>query len=71
MAKRLLDSKGLSYDTVDIASDPSKRDEMLAKANGQRTVPQIFINDHHVGGFTDLAAIDRNGELTTLLQENS
>jgi glutaredoxin 3 len=50
-AKSLLDDKGISYEEIDISSDPELRGKMVTKANGRRTVPQIFINDAHLGGF--------------------
>ncbi|MEW5834031.1 MAG: glutaredoxin 3 [Pseudomonadota bacterium] len=66
-AKNLLKSKGLDWTEVRIDMDPSQRDSMLARSGGRRTVPQIFINDQHVGGFDDLVAADRNGKLAELL----
>ncbi len=67
-AKSLLDDKGVPYEEVD-ADDPKRRDEMLQRANGRRTVPQIFVGDVHVGGYTDMAALERRGELDKLLAE--
>ena len=67
-AKKLLDSKGVDFEEVDIMMDPEKRDEMMA-LSGRRTVPQIFIGDHHVGGFTDLAELEQNGQLDQLLAD--
>jgi len=66
-AKRLLGSKGVSFTEIDVSMDPSKRAEMLQRAKGGRTVPQIFIGDTHVGGFDDLNALDRAGKLDPLL----
>lgn len=66
-AKRLLDEKGAAYDEIDITLGGAKRQEMLARANGRTTVPQIFIGDTHVGGSDDLAALDRAGGLDPLL----
>lgn len=66
-AKNLLKSKGLDWTEVRIDMDPSQRDSMLARSGGRRTVPQIFINDQHVGGFDDLVAADRSGKLAELL----
>ena len=66
-AKNLLKSKGLEWSEVRIDTDPGQRDLMLARSGGRRTVPQIFINDQHVGGFDDLVAADRSGKLTELL----
>jgi glutaredoxin 3 len=67
-AKSLLKSKGQSYEEVDISINPQVRDEMMAKAGGRRTVPQIFIDDKHIGGFDDLYALDQKGELDPLLK---
>ena len=67
-AKRLLDDKGQSYNVIDV-SDPAERMKMIEIAGGMRTVPQIFIGETHVGGFDDLAALDRRGELDELLAE--
>ena len=67
-AKRLLDSKGIAYTEHDITMGGPDREAMLERAPGARTVPQIFIGDRHVGGSDDLAALDRSGELATLLE---
>ncbi|MCL4122729.1 UNVERIFIED_CONTAM: hypothetical protein GTU68_021728 [Idotea baltica] len=66
-AKRLLSSKGVSFSEVDVMADPSRRAEMMQRANGGRTVPQIFINGEHVGGNDDLQALERAGKLDPLL----
>jgi glutaredoxin 3 len=66
-AKNLLKSKGLEWNEVRIDMDPAQRDYMLERSGGRRTVPQIFINDNHVGGFDDLVAADRSGRLSELL----
>ena len=66
-AKALLKQKGAQYDEVDVFMDADARDEMEAKANGRRTVPQIFIDERHVGGFDDLDALDNAGELDLIL----
>jgi len=66
-AKRLLAEKGVSYAEYDVAGAPDKRQEMLGRANGRHTVPQIFIADQHIGGYDDLAALDREGKLDPLL----
>ena len=65
-AKNLLKSKGLAWNEVRVDTDPTKRNEMLARAK-RTSVPQIFIGDVHVGGFDELAALDRKGELAPLL----
>lgn len=66
-AKSLLTKKGVSYQEIDVAADPAVRDAMIQRAGGKRTVPQIFINGHHVGGSDDLYALERKGELDPLL----
>ena len=66
-AKRLLADKGVTYTEIDVARDPAKRQEMMGRAKGRHTVPQIFIGDTHVGGYDDMAALDRNGKLDPLL----
>lgn len=66
-AKRLLDDKSVDYEEFDITLGGPKRDEMVARAPGARTVPQIFIGDTHVGGSDELAALDREGKLDELL----
>ena len=66
-AKRLLSSKGVSYAEIDVMADPSRRAEMVQRANGGRTVPQIFIDGKHIGGSDELAALDRTGKLDALL----
>jgi glutaredoxin 3 len=66
-AKRLLDSKGVRYTEHDVTMGGAKRDEMLARAPGARTVPQIVIGDTYVGGSDDLAALDHAGKLDALL----
>src|SRR6185312_8715538 len=67
-AKNLLKARGLEWTEVRVDTDPSQREAMLTRSGGARTVPQIFINDHHVGGFDDLAAADRSGKLAQLLE---
>lgn len=67
-AKNLLKQKGItSYEEIDVSADAAIRDAMVERAGGRRTVPQIFIGDTHVGGFDDLAALDRAGKLEPLL----
>ena len=67
-ARQLLESKGASYDDHDITMGGPKREEMLERAPGARTVPQIFIGDTHVGGSDDLAALEREGKLDAMLE---
>ena len=66
-AKRLLSAKGAEYTEIDVMMDPERRQEMLAKSGGLRTVPQIFIDGRHIGGFDELNALDRAGDLDPLL----
>lgn len=67
-AKRLLTDKGVSFSEVDLSRAPERRAEMIERAGGRRTVPQIFIGTTHVGGFDDLYALDRAGKLDPLLK---
>ena len=67
-ARTLLDRKGVTYETIDVGANPDRRQEMTQRANGRRTVPQIFVGDHHVGGCDDLHALDARGGLMPLLQ---
>lgn len=66
-AKRLLKEKDVNFQEVDVTADPTRRAEMTQKANGGRTVPQIFIGDTHVGGCDDLYAMENAGKLDALL----
>ena len=66
-AKSLLDDKGISYKEIDVSSDLELRGQMMTKANGRRSVPQIFINDAHLGGFYDLYSLQQSGKLDKLL----
>jgi glutaredoxin 3 len=70
-AKNLLKAKGLHWEEVRVDTDPVQRDTMLARSGGRRTVPQIFVNDQHVGGYDDLVAADRSGKLAELLGESA
>jgi glutaredoxin 3 len=65
-ARRLLGSKSVAIEEIDVESAPEKRAEMRTRS-GRRTVPQIFIGDHHVGGSDDLAALEAAGKLDGLL----
>ena len=67
-ARRLLAAKGVPCDEIDVDFDPERRAEMVARAGGRRTVPQIFIGDHHVGGCDELHALERAGELDALIE---
>ncbi|MGV8917207.1 MAG: glutaredoxin 3 [Pseudomonas sp.] len=64
-AKALLASKNITYKEINVELDMSRRKEMMA-LSGRRTVPQIFVGEHHVGGFDDLAKLDRQGQLMAL-----
>ena len=68
-AKRLLGDIGICYFEVDISSDPKLRSDMIRKANGIRTVPQIFVNNEHLGGFSELYAMQQSGILEKLLKD--
>lgn len=67
-AKRLLTQKGVSFIEVDVLSNPDRKPEMIQRANGGRTVPQIFVGETHVGGCDELYALDKAGKLDALLQ---
>ena len=67
-AKRLLKSKGVAFDEIDVSGDPQARQAMMARARGGHTVPQIFVGEAHVGGCDELYALDRRGGLDPLLQ---
>ena len=66
-AKRLLTNKGASFTEIDVMRSPEKRGEMMERANGGHTVPQIFIGGEHIGGFDDMNALDRAGKLDAIL----
>jgi glutaredoxin 3 len=66
-AKTLLDDKGVEYEEFDVMMEPARRREMIARAEGRTTTPQIFIDGKSVGGSDDIAALNRVGELDKLL----
>ena len=66
-AKRLLNQKGVEFTEVDVLANPTRRPEMMEKAGGRHTVPQIFVGDTHVGGCDDLYDLERAGKLDPLL----
>ncbi len=68
MAKRLLDQKGVEFIEYPVGSDSAKLEEMIKRSEGGRTVPQIFINDMHIGGFDDISGLERAGNLDPLLK---
>ena len=67
-ARSLLDRKGVEYTDIDVGAEPTRREEMMARGGG-RTVPQIWVNDHHVGGCDDLFSLERAGKLDPMLAE--
>ena len=67
-AKHLLNKKKINFEEIDIGYDDEKREEMLKKSNGARTIPQIFIGEKHIGGYVELRALDRDGKLNSLLE---
>ena len=66
-AKRLLKGKGVSFTEIDVLGDMDQKAAMVQRAKGRRTVPQIFIGGTHIGGFDDMAALDRAGQLDAML----
>jgi len=70
-ARNLFERKGVEVREIKVDEDPKERDIMLQRSGGRRTVPQIFIGERHVGGFDDLAALDRSGELDKLLGQTA
>jgi len=68
-AKKLLETKGVTYTEIDVMTDGKLRAEMRERAGGRTSVPQIFINGRHVGGCDDLYALDRQGGLSPLLEQ--
>ena len=67
-AKRLFSRNNLKYEEIDISTKDGLRDEMIKKANGKRTIPQIFFDDHHVGGYVELRELEKKGELINLVK---
>ncbi len=67
-AKRLFARNNIDYKVIDISSKEGLRDEMIKKANGKRTIPQIFFDDYHVGGYTELRELEKKGELLNLIK---
>lgn len=67
-AKDLLKSKGLKYKEINVTNDSKAREQLIDKANGQRTVPQIFIGDKHIGGCDDLIEINNSGKLDKMVK---
>ena len=67
-AKRLLSRNNLEYNEIDISTESGLIDEMIKKANGKRTIPQIFFDNFHVGGYVELRELEKKGELIKLLK---
>ena len=67
-AKRLLSRNNLNYNEIDISTKEGLRDEMTKRANGRRTIPQIFFDDYHVGGFQELRELEKSGKLISSLE---
>ena len=67
-AKRLFSRNKIKYHEIDISTKDSLIDEMIKKANGKRTIPQIFFDNLHIGGYQELRALEKNGELNNLLK---
>ncbi len=67
-AKRLFVRNNIDFKVIDISSKEGLRDEMIKKANGKRTIPQIFFDDYHVGGYTELRELEKKGELLNLIK---
>ena len=67
-AKRLFVRNNIDFKVIDISSKEGLRDEMIKKANGKRTIPQIFFNEYHVGGYTELRELEKKGELLDLIK---
>ena len=69
-ARELLRNKGVEFEDIDVDADPALRQEMIDKSGG-RTVPQVFINDKPVGGYTDIATLEQQGKLDELLKQDN
>jgi glutaredoxin 3 len=69
-AKDLLEEKGAVFNEINIVAEPNRHEEMLKRANGQRTVPQIFIDNNHIGGCDDLYSLNARGKLDALLKSD-
>ena len=67
-AKKLLERNKLKYEVIDISADESLRDEMIKKSNGKRTIPQIFFENDHIGGYVELRELEKNNKLLNSLK---
>jgi glutaredoxin 3 len=69
-AKALLQDKGVAYEEIDVTEDDDAREKLVELSGGLRTVPQIWVGDAHVGGYSELAALDRGGKLDEMLRSD-
>ena len=67
-AKRLLNRNNIPFNEINIALEEGKREEMLNKSSGRKTIPQIFFNESHIGGYEELRALEKKGELLNLVK---
>jgi len=67
-AKRLFERNNLKFEEIDISTKDGLKEEMIQKSNGKRTIPQIFFDNHHVGGYVELRALEKSGELNNLVK---
>jgi glutaredoxin 3 len=67
-AKKLLESKGVAFEDIDVMTQPGRRDEMIARSGGRTSVPQIFVDGRHIGNCDDIYALEASGKLDSLLQ---
>ena len=67
-AKRLLNRNNLEYKVIDVSTGPDVRDEMIKKANGKKTIPQIFFDDQHIGGYDEVRALEKENKLQGMLK---
>tara|TARA_Y100000996_G_scaffold329996_1_gene266179 strand:- start:295 stop:552 length:258 start_codon:yes stop_codon:yes gene_type:complete len=68
-AKRLLVRNNLSFKEIDISTGDGLMEEMINKSNGKRTIPQIFFDEHHIGGYQELRALEKSGDLNSSLEK--
>ena len=67
-AKRLFKRNNLNFEEIDISMEESLRDEMIKKSNGKRTIPQIFFDDKHIGGYVELRELEKNNQLLDIIK---
>ena len=70
-ARMLFTKKGVAFEDVLVSRDPARFDEMQARSGGRRSIPQVFVGDAHIGGFDELCALDKSGELDKLLADGT